>query len=63
MAPHDWQMNARLAKAKQLLLAGEQPLTAVAADTGFADQAHFCRVFRKYVGAAPSRWKKTQQAK
>jgi AraC-like DNA-binding protein len=63
MAPHDWQMNARLAKAKELLLAGEQPLIAVAADMGFADHAHFCRVFRKHVGATPSRWKKTQQAK
>jgi AraC-like DNA-binding protein len=62
MAPHDWQMNARLSHAKTLLKAGEQPLTAIAAETGFADHAHFSRVFRKHVGLAPSQWKKSQFA-
>jgi AraC-like DNA-binding protein len=62
-APHDWQMNARLNKAKELLLADDQPLIEVAAETGFADQAHFSRVFRRHVGTTPSQWKKTQQVK
>jgi AraC family transcriptional regulator len=62
MAPHEWQMNARLSRAKALLASSDQPLTDIAAETGFADQAHFSRVFRKHVGIAPSRWKKSQQA-
>lgn len=61
MAPHEWQMNARLDRAKELLLSPDQPLTAIAADTGFSDQAHFTRAFRKHVGATPARWRKARQ--
>ncbi|AOF93309.1 AraC family transcriptional regulator [Sinorhizobium sp. RAC02] len=62
VAPHQWQVNARLRRAKDLLLQGEQPLTAIAAESGFADQAHFTRVFRKNFGTTPAHWQKTQLA-
>lgn len=62
MAPHDWQMNERLERAKALLASDAQPLTEVAAETGFSDQAHFTRVFRKHVGTTPARWRKSRQA-
>jgi AraC-like DNA-binding protein len=58
--PHDWQMNARLEHAKQLLRDSDQGLTAIAVETGFSDQAHFTRVFRKYVGTTPARWKRSK---
>ncbi len=57
IAPHDWQMRARLERAKSMLLRSDQPLTAIAAESGFADHAHFSRVFRRYMGATPSRWR------
>lgn len=57
-APHQWQMKARLERAKQLLLKRGMPLMTVAAETGFADQAHFTRVFRKTIGTTPARWRK-----
>lgn len=60
IAPHQWQVNARLRRAKQLLLQGDQPLTEIAAETGFADQAHFTRVFRKNFGTTPAHWQKVQ---
>ncbi|MGE6784089.1 helix-turn-helix domain-containing protein [Ensifer adhaerens] len=60
MAPHQWQTNARIERAKQLLLKNESSLTAVAAETGFSDQAHFTRVFRKVVGATPASWKRSR---
>ncbi len=62
VAPHQWQMNARLERAKQMILQGNQPLTVVATETGFSDQAHFTRVFRKNVGTTPAHWKKTRVA-
>lgn len=62
MAPHQWQMNARLAQAKQLLAADDQPLTNIAVETGFSDQAHFTRVFRKHVGTTPARWQKARRS-
>ncbi|MFK0161597.1 helix-turn-helix domain-containing protein [Rhizobium sp. NPDC090279] len=62
LPPHQWQTQARLERAKQLLLNSEMPLTTVAVETGFADQAHFTRVFRKSVGAAPASWKRSRLA-
>lgn len=62
LPPHQWQTQARLERAKELLLKSEMPLTTVAVETGFADQAHFTRVFRKNVGAAPASWKRSRLA-
>ncbi|SCB09597.1 AraC family transcriptional regulator [Rhizobium multihospitium] len=62
LPPHQWQTQARLERAKQLLLNREMPLTTVAVETGFADQAHFTRVFRKNVGTAPASWKRSKLA-
>lgn len=62
VAPLEWQMRARLDRAKLMLLADEQPLTAIAADTGFADHAHFSRVFRRHEGMTPSRWRIVHRA-
>jgi len=62
LPPHQWQTQARLERAKHLLLNSEMPLTTVAVETGFADQAHFTRVFRKNVGTAPASWKRSRLA-
>jgi len=62
LPPHQWQTQARIERAKHLLLKSEMPLTTVAVETGFADQAHFTRVFRKNVGAAPASWKRSKLA-
>lgn len=54
-------MNARLERAKALLVSDACALTEVAAETGFSDQAHFTKVFRKHVGTTPARWRKARQ--
>lgn len=61
LPPHQWQMKARIERAKQLMLKAEMPISVVAAETGFADQAHFTRVFRKTVGVTPANWAKSQR--
>jgi AraC-like DNA-binding protein len=45
----------RFDRARRRLTAGS-PLASVAADTGFADQAHLTREFRALAGCTPSRW-------
>jgi AraC-like DNA-binding protein/quercetin dioxygenase-like cupin family protein len=52
MAPRDYLRAVRLHRARQLVMAGE-PIAAVAAECGFADQAHFTRWFRRSFGYTP----------
>jgi AraC-like DNA-binding protein len=58
LAPHQWQLNARIAKAQELLLADSLPLSEIALVTGFAEQSHFTRVFRKRTGTSPAAWRR-----
>ena len=55
MPPHAWQIQARIAKAKKLLRAGVRAGQAALA-TGFSDQAHLTRTFRRTVGTTPARY-------
>lgn len=57
MAPYQWQLHARIERAKDLLLNTCRSLEHVAEATGFADAVHFGRTFRKLVGATPAAWR------
>jgi|HubBroStandDraft_5_1064220.scaffolds.fasta_scaffold468154_2 AraC family transcriptional regulator len=50
-------MHRRVAMAQTLMLAGA-PLSEVALSCGMADQAHFCKQFRRVVGQSPSMWRR-----
>lgn len=52
LTPHAWQLNHRVNLAKELIRAGESS-ARVAHTLGFADQAHFQRVFKAYAGITP----------
>ncbi|MDQ2102747.1 AraC family transcriptional regulator [Azospirillum isscasi] len=54
--PHAFRLLERLNDARRLLRAGE-PIAAVAADTGFADQSHLGRCFRRAFGVTPGRYR------
>lgn len=56
--PYQWHLNARITRAQQLLLDTTLSLADVAAATGFADQAHLTRMFRRVTGATPAVWQK-----
>lgn len=62
LAPHQWLLQARIAKAKQLLLDTQLPLAQIAVEIGFADQAHFTRTFRRAVGQSPGAWQRARCA-
>jgi AraC-like DNA-binding protein len=55
--PSRWHMRARIRKVQTLLAGGDMSLTDIAMSVGFADQAHFTRVFRRMVGQTPSAWR------
>ncbi|CAL9491593.1 hypothetical protein SUDANB6_03258 [Streptomyces sp. enrichment culture] len=56
IAPHRYLTSRRVGRARRLLLAGHTP-AEVAAATGFHDQAHLTRHFRKLVGVPPGRYR------
>lgn len=53
--PHQYQIQARIARAKTLLHKG-MPLKKIAKLTGFADQSHLTRHFKKFVHVTPGRY-------
>jgi len=56
LSPSDYQRQLRVQTARRLLSAGGAP-AQVAADAGFADQAHLTRWFRRYYGVTPSAYR------
>lgn len=56
--PHDYVLAQRIERAKTLLLERRMPLIEIALAVGFQAQAHFCTVFKRYVGKSPGRWRK-----
>ncbi|PYD78262.1 AraC family transcriptional regulator [Komagataeibacter sucrofermentans] len=56
MTPHAWQLNQRVNLAKEWIQ-NENSLADVAQHLGFADQAHFQRVFKAHTGVTPGRFR------
>jgi AraC-like DNA-binding protein/quercetin dioxygenase-like cupin family protein len=56
MPPHAWHLQARLREGQDRLSRGES-IADTAAGTGFADQAHFTRFFRRLCGVTPASYR------
>jgi AraC family transcriptional regulator len=59
LPPHRWLTAQRIEAAKALLRNTNFPLSEIALDCGFCEQAHMCRVFRKWLGTTPAAWRRT----
>ncbi|MGV8894096.1 MAG: AraC family transcriptional regulator [Burkholderiaceae bacterium] len=55
MTPHVYLVNRRIQYAQAQLKCG-RPIADVALDAGFADQAHFQRVFKRLLAATPGQY-------
>jgi AraC-like DNA-binding protein len=60
MPPYAWLAQYRVARARVLLEQGHSPAEA-AVRTGFADQAHLTRWFRRVVGVTPGAYRNSVQ--
>jgi len=58
VSPHAHVMGRRVVRAKGLMLATREPLSRIAFACGFADQAHFSRLFRQSTGCSPNSWRR-----
>ena len=56
--PHAYLTRRRLEMASRAMLASNAPLTDIALTCGFNDQAHLCRLFRRWVGRTPAAWRR-----
>ncbi|MBO9710165.1 MAG: helix-turn-helix transcriptional regulator [Caulobacter sp.] len=59
--PHAYVVRRRVEAAKTLMLTTREPLSQVAYQCGFADQAHFCRIFRKVADTTPASWRRAHR--
>ncbi|MCF3110889.1 chromate resistance protein [Niabella sp. CC-SYL272] len=56
----DYIRKMRIDKAIELMGDARYSLTEIAYLTGFSDQSHFTRIFKKYTGESPSGYRKKQ---
>lgn len=50
--------HRRIERAQMLMLSSGRSLADIALDTGFCDQPHFCRQFRRITGQTPNAWRR-----
>lgn len=55
----DYIRKHRIEKATELMKSSSYSLTEIAYLTGFSDQSHFTRIFKKHTGQNPSSYRKT----
>jgi AraC family transcriptional regulator len=55
--PHAHLMRKRIDRAKAQLARGNIPLKVVAASSGFSDQSHMTRLFRRLLGMTPAEYR------
>jgi AraC family transcriptional regulator len=61
-APHQYLLSQRLEQARRLLELPGARLAEVAQRTGFADQAHFTRLFKRTYGLPPGALMRRREA-
>jgi AraC-like DNA-binding protein/PAS domain-containing protein len=59
--PHSYIVRRRVERAQELLRTTDLPLSEIALVTGFADQSHFARHFRRLTGVSPGLARRTER--
>ncbi len=56
LTPHQFVLQQRIQKSINLIKIGKLPLAQIAVESGFYDQAHFTRAFRRVTGTTPAQY-------
>jgi transcriptional regulator GlxA family with amidase domain len=59
-SPLRYVTRLRIERAQRLMLSSAVPLSQIALECGFADQAHFSRLFRRMAGDTPRAWRRAR---
>jgi AraC-like DNA-binding protein len=62
VSPHAYIMTLRLSRARTLLSESDEQISQIAMACGFADQAHFSRVFHRKEGCPPGLWRREHRS-
>lgn len=57
LSPHQYLLEFRLVRARNLLAETELSIKEIAAQTGFEDEFYFSRLFRQKLNLTPSQWR------
>jgi len=57
LSPHQYSLRCRIDRAKMFLRSAQFTISQIAKATGFADQSHFTKVFRRIVGVTPTQFR------
>lgn len=58
LAPHQYMIQCRVQRARELMLAGDQGLAEIALASGFCDQSHLTAHFKRVYGITPRRFRR-----
>ena len=56
--PMEYIAKRRIQAAKELLTGSDKTIEDIAEETGFCSASYFCKLFKRYEGISPSRFKK-----
>jgi AraC-like DNA-binding protein len=63
LSPYQYHLQLRLTRAKRLLRDTPLPIRHVAELTGFANEYHFSRAFKKHAAMSPTAWRRLGNAR
>ena len=58
--PHQWLLEQRVTRARELIETSDMTLADIAIACGFADQSHLNRIFARIVGHPPGAWRRAR---
>lgn len=56
--PHEYLLQQRIERSKEMLLHSRLPLVQIASAVGFATQSHYSTIFKRIVGETPTEWRR-----